>query len=97
MKFLYSDHFLVQVKKRRISKKLAKTICLKSTAVYSDAISGHEVAVKRIKHAGRMKDFMVSYDIIGEEITLITSYPLRKGEVEAKVKKGRWVKKDEKN
>lgn len=97
MRFFFSEHFLMQAKKRRISKKLAEQIYLQAELEYFDTFTGHDVVVAKIKHLGKTKNIMLAYDIIGHEITLITTYPLRENEIENRVKRGRWIVKNEKN
>ena len=98
MKFFFSDHFLVQIKKRRISKKLAKSIYLKASERYFDVLTGHQIAVGREERLRRIRGIMIAYDdIIEGEIWFITSYPLRNDEIRNKVKSGRWIVKNEKN
>ncbi|MBI3283187.1 hypothetical protein HYZ70_03890 [Candidatus Curtissbacteria bacterium] len=94
MKFSFSDHFLVQAKKRRISKNLAKKIYQEAEAKYFDTYTGHMVAVAKKKNAGKVKNLMLAYDIIGEEITAVTTYPVKDQEIENRVKRGRWIRKD---
>ena len=97
MRFSFSEHFLIQAKKRRVSKKLARGIYLEAQAKYFDNYTGHLVTVAKKKHAGTVKNLMLAYDIIGEEITAITTYPVKDQEIENRVKRGRWVRKNEEN
>ena len=98
MKFFYSDHFLLQrSEQRKISKRLAQLVCLRSTAKYFDTFTKHKVAISKARHQGKLKNIMVAYDTIGEEIWVITAYPLRKQEIENRVKRGRWITENEKN
>jgi hypothetical protein len=98
MKFLFSDHCLFQRKEeRKISKKLAKLVYSKAKKRYFDIYTKHHVAVAKVKHVGRSKMMMVAYDIIGDEIWIITAYPLKEKEIENRVQRGRWILKNEKN
>ncbi len=98
LKFFYSDHFLVQIKKRRISKKLAKSIYLKVSERCFDVLTGHQIAINKRKHLGKMRSIMIVYDdIIENEIWFVTTYPLRNDEIINKVKSGRWALTNEKN
>ena len=88
----------MQIKERRISKKLAKSIYLQAIKRYFDTSTSHHVAVGKRKHLGKMRNIMVAYDaIIGDEIWFVTAYPLRDKEIGNRVKSGRWVLKNEKN
>lgn len=98
MRFFFSDHFLMQIKERRISKRLAKSIYLRAKRRYFDTSTGHQIAIDRRKHLGKMRNIMVAYDaIIGDEIWFVTAYPLREKEIENRVQSGRWILKNEKN
>lgn len=98
VKFFYSDHFLTQIKERRISKGLAKSVYLRGKKRYFDALTGHGVVIDKRKHLGKMRNVMIAYDaIIKGEIWFVTVYPLREKEIENRVKAGRWVLKNEKN
>lgn len=89
MKFFFSEHFLIQAKARRkISKKLAKTIYLQATEKFSDTYSGHNVAIAKVNHAGETRKI---------EIWIITAYPLKDSEIKNRVVRGRWKVIDEKN
>lgn len=102
----------MQVKERRISKKLAKSIYLQATKRYFDTSTSYHVAVGKGKNLGKMRNIMVAYDaiirgesenyvseanLIEDEIWFVTAYPLRDQEIENRVKSGRWVLKNEKN
>ena len=112
VKFFFSDHFLTQIKERRISKRLTKSIYLRASRRYIDTSTGHDVAIDKRKHLGKMRSIMVAYDaiirgekenyvseanLIDDEIWFVTAYPLKDKEIENRVKSGRWILKDEKN
>lgn len=102
----------MQIRARRISKRLAKSIYFKATKRYFDAATDHHVVIAKRKHLGKMRSIMVAYDaiirgesenyvseanLIGDEIWFITAYPLRDKEIENRVASGRWILKNEKN
>ena len=112
MEFFFSDHFLMQIKERRISKRLAKSIYLRATKRYFDTSTDHHVVIDKRKHLGKMRSIMVAYDaiirgekenyvseanLIDDEIWFVTAYPLKDKEIENRVKSGRCVLKNEKN
>jgi len=98
MKFFFSDHFLLQVKERRISKKLAKLVYLQAEKKYFDTLTKHRIAIVQTKHLGKTRSIMVAFDaIIEDEIWFVTVYPLSNEEIEKRVKQGRWIIENEKN
>lgn len=76
---------------------LAKSVYLNLEQRYFDTGTEHYIAIAKKKLSGRTKNIMVAYDIIGEEITIITAYPVRDKEIQNRIKRGRWILKNEKN
>jgi len=91
MKFIYTDHFIFQVQKRRITKRLAKRIYLKSTERYFDTYINHKVAILGVRFHGKARKVMVAYDIIKDEVHLVTAYPIRDQEIANRIERERWI------
>lgn len=91
MKFIYTDHFIVQIKQRRITKTLAKHIYLEAEENYLDTVSNHFVAISKVKLGEKFKKVMVAYDIIDKEVHFITSYPVKEQEIVKRLARKRWI------
>jgi hypothetical protein len=80
------------MKLRGIDKELVEDIFLRADAYLEDTQTNTLVAVKRAAITGKEKDIALIYRKIDDEVLLITIHPLREGQVESRIRNGRWKK-----
>ena len=90
MPIIYSQHIENRLRLRRIEYDLPRTIFEHAARRYFDNETSYSVAVENALLYGRLRDIMVAYDVTGENITLLTIHPLKKGQKENRVESGRW-------
>lgn len=95
MKIIYRPHLKRRIKERKIPNDYPKKIYLKSKQKYFDSQTSHHIAVSSLLYAGKLRNMTISYDIIDEQIEIITIHPISDKEISDKIKSGRWTK-DEK-
>ena len=96
MRIIYRPHLLQRLKERKIPKEYPREIINSAEHIYFDAITNHNIAIKKLIYAGKIRNMVVAYDIIENNKEIVTIYPIAESELKNKVKAGRW-KKDEKN
>jgi hypothetical protein len=73
----YSDHLKLRISLRRIPRPLPRSIYQRAKEVFYDHMTGHLVAVARSRYGGRLREMMVAYSEVKDEVTLITVHPLK--------------------
>ncbi len=91
MKILLSSHVKLRFKERRISPSYPEKVISSPDKIYVDNVTGYQIAIKKLLYNKRIRPMVVVYDIIGEEIHVITIYPATDSEITNKVKKRRWL------
>jgi hypothetical protein len=71
----YSDHLKLRMSLRRIPRPLPRSIYQRAKEVFYDHTTGHLVAVARSRYGGRLREMMVAYSEVKDEVTLITVHP----------------------
>ena len=95
MKIIYRPHLKRRLKERKIPHDYPKKIYLKSKQKYFDLETNHHIAISRLIYSNKSRNIIISYDIIGQNIEIITVHPMSDKEIGNKIKSERWVK-DEK-
>ena len=90
MQIIYSQHIENRLRLRRIEYDLPKTVFEQATERYFDNETRYYIAVGRAVLYNKVRDIMVAYDIVGENVTLLTIHPLKKGQKENRIESGRW-------
>lgn len=96
MKIVLQPHLKIRLKERNIPQSYPKKIILNSEGKYHDALSGHKISIKEFEYYDKVRPMAAVYDIIEEEIQVITVFATSYQDIETRLKNGRWVK-DEKN
>jgi hypothetical protein len=65
--------------------------------VLDDQRTGNLVAVSRSRYGGRLREMMVAYSEIKEEVILITVHPLKPGQKTNRIASGRWIPHEREN
>ena len=82
MQITYSQHMENRLRLRHIEYGLPKTVFERATERYFDNETRYSIAVGKSVLYGKVRDIMVAYDIVGENATLLTIHPLKKGQKE---------------
>lgn len=90
MQIIYSQHIKNRLRLRHIEYDLPKTVFEQAAERYFDNETKHCVAVSRAVFYDKIRDIMIAYDIIGENVKLLTIHPLKKGQKENRIESGRW-------
>ena len=96
MGIVYRPHLIRRLIERKIPKDYPEKILKDAEQEYLDAGTKHRIAVKKLFYAGRLRNMVVAYDIIEDNIAIITIYPIKTSEIQNKIDSGRW-RLDEKN
>lgn len=90
MEVRYSKHLEVRLKMRGLSYDLPRIVFERAEKRFRDSLSGLDAAVLRTKYFGKRRDIMVAYRAYRNYILLITIHPLKPGQLENRVRSGRW-------
>ena len=58
---------------------------------YYDTEEYTSIAVKRVHFKGRERDVALVFAVEGSTVAFVSIFPLKSGEVERKIRAGRWV------
>ena len=97
MKIRLSEHLKLRIKVRKISPSLPFKIIKKSKEIYFDKETKHWVAISEEKYAGKIRPMVAIFDKTNSDIEIITIFPSDKKEIEARIKKERWIHEKIKN
>ena len=92
MKIVYRPHLKRRIKEREFLKDYPRKIYLKSKLHFFDAETNHYIAVAKMQYARKLRNLAISYDIIGENIEIVTIHPVSDKELKRRIETGRWVK-----
>lgn len=95
MKIVLRPHLKLRLKERFIPEDYPKRIIRQFELKFNDAITDHKIAIKSLEYNGKVRPMVVSYDIIGSELQVVTIHPTNEKEIKNRLKSGRWVE-DEK-
>lgn len=89
----YSNHLRFRLGLRNILYDLPKDVYNYSAEHYYDTITRYYVAVKTVKYKKKRREMAVIYKEDEGIVEIITIHPLKRGQKENRVKRGRWTKK----
>lgn len=92
MKVVLRPHLKIRLKQRKIPLNYPREILLNPDNKYHDALSLHQIAVKRMLYGGKIRSMAISYDIIGSEVEIITIHQISEQAIENRLLKERWIK-----
>ncbi|MDK2854804.1 MAG: hypothetical protein PWQ41_353 [Bacillota bacterium] len=92
MNISFSAHFINRKRIRGIPDGLAETVFLEADERFRDVLTGMFIAVKHVPIAGKNRDVALTYTIKNNTVIFVTIHPLKQGQMENRVKHGRWVK-----
>ena len=74
-----------------MNEDLAKRVYHEAREYYLDSFTGYKVAIAHVEWKGKVRWMALSYEQIGDDVTLVTIHPCRRNQIENRVKLGRWV------
>ena len=92
MKIIYRPHLRRRIKERQFPVYFPRKIYNQAKIHYLDTKTNHAIAVVKLKYAGKSRNLAISYDIISENIEIITIHPISEKELKNKINTGRWKK-----
>ncbi len=92
MKVIYRSHLKRRLKERKIPDNYPKRIYLESKKKFFDMATNHQIAILELTYSGKLKNLAISYDIIGQQVEIITIHPISTKEIDNKIESGRWTK-----
>lgn len=95
MKIVLRPHLKIRLEQRKIPQNYPIEVVRSPEYKYFDTETNHFIAIKKLEYNGKLRP-IVSYDLKGGIIQVITIHPVSEQEIDNKVKRGRWIK-DEKN
>lgn len=92
MEVRYSKHLEIRIKIRGIPHELPRIVFNKSSKHFYDNETDLNIAVLRTDFLGKIKNVMVAYRKNHNHVLLITVHPLKRNQLENRLKTGRWTK-----
>lgn len=90
MKIVYRPHLKVRLKERSFPQDYPRRIYKESTRCYFDTKTGHNIAFSKLSYVGKVRSLVISYDIMPEQVEIITIHAISDQEIRNKIKAGRW-------
>lgn len=88
----YAKHLRNRLSIRDIDYDLTKIIFQNAEERYFDNETGYLIAVMEKDLYGKIRELMVAYEERKDKITLLTIHPLKLGQKNNRITKGRWRK-----
>lgn len=95
MRIIYRQHLKRRLKERKFPNDYPKKIYQKARFRLFDIETKHYIDIAKMKHAKKRRDLMISHDIIGEDIEIITIHPIPREDIKRRIERGRWKKYEE--
>lgn len=92
MGIILRPHLKIRLKERDIPEDYPGRIVSAPDEKYFDTATNHQIAVKKLEYSERVRPMAVAYDIIGEDLQIITIHPTTEQEINSKLRRKRWVK-----
>ena len=87
----YLDHYAETLGERPFLEGFAETVLQNADAYYYDMLRRRFVAVKRMFVLGAERDVAVAYEIEDNITRVVTILPLKEGQRQNRMQRGRWV------
>lgn len=91
MKIVYRPHLIRRLKERKIPNDYPKKVYRQYEQKFFDTATSHNIAISKLEYAEKLRNMAISYDIIGENIEILTIFPISDREIENKIKSERWT------
>jgi len=87
-KIEYTNHLLNRIKLRKISKNIIKRILKSPKFLFFDTLNQTKIAIGKVNNI----HYMIAYLDDKNKWKVITIHPIKKSQIENRLKKKRWVK-----
>lgn len=88
----YTKHLELRLKLRSINHDIPGMVYAEAQERYYDLATQKFIAVKWLKHKGKVRELAVTYEEDEKEVRIITIHPLKEDQKAARLKSGRWQK-----
>lgn len=85
-----SEHLKFRMQTRGITQEILMKVYKESDYNYYDIDTKHHISCKKLLVEGKEREFVVVYQKDEKEIVLLTIHPLKSGQRENRIEKGRW-------
>lgn len=92
MRILLRPHLIIRLKERSIPQDYPSKIVSDPDDKYFDTATQHQIAIKKMGYNGEIRPMVVAYDIIEEDLQIITIHPTTEQEINSKLRRERWIK-----
>ena len=86
----YTKHLRERLAEREIGEELPQETIRGAEQYLDDTATGYRIAVARKIYLGRPRLMMVAFEENENEIVAVTIHPMDDGDLEAKLRSGRW-------
>lgn len=93
MRVIYRPHLKRRIRERLIPYDYPRKVYQKAKLHFVDSLTGHYIAVSKMQYAGKLRNLVVSYDIINTNVEIITIHPISYREINKRLISKRWRKK----
>ncbi len=90
-KIVYTDHLIFRIRQRKIPEETPELILKNAQEFYYDTKTGYYVALSKIRYRGKKREMVVVFEI-NDELSLITSHPIKEDQKKRRVESERWTK-----
>ncbi len=90
VKIVYKYHLQIRLQEREIPHDYPNQIITAPDQEYFDQLTKRYIAIKKLSFVGKLRNFVVAYDIIEKTIEAVTIHVISSKEIQNKVKARRW-------
>lgn len=84
-------HLRERLRLREIDAHVPEQILRAPERLFLDTETGYRIGLAPVQYRGAQRVMMVAFEETEDEIVAVTIHPLGAGDIEAKLKSGRWV------
>ncbi|MCL4366226.1 hypothetical protein M1437_03295 [Patescibacteria group bacterium] len=95
VKIVLQPHLKIRLEQREIPQNYPSKILIKPDTKYFDNLTGHFIAVRKLLYNKKLRLMAVAYDIISDEIQIITIHPISRQEIINKLFNWWWTENEE--
>lgn len=92
MRIIYRPHLKRRLKEREIPDDYPKKIYKNAKLRFIDTLTNHHIAISKLEYQEKLRNLVISYDIINPNIEIITIHPISDSDIETRIKTKRWTK-----
>ncbi len=92
MGIIYRPHLKRRLKERKVPNNYPKKIYENAKLRFRDTLTSHNIAISRLEYGKKLRNLVISYDIMGSNIEIITIHPISDSDIKIRIKTKRWIK-----